>query len=109
MTSQSDAGAGPESTVGAGRSGLVDAGPADVIVRGGQLVNVFTEEIYPAEVAIAGERAAGLSTTDRTAGGDDERYRGIYRRDAPSGAAPVSLTSRLRSAPRTSRPAISAP
>ena len=36
------------------------ARPADVIVRNGRLVNVFTEEIYPADVAIAGERIVAV-------------------------------------------------
>lgn len=56
MTAPSHAGAGPESSGGPGRSALLEAGPADVVVRGGLLVNVFTEEIYPADVAIAGQR-----------------------------------------------------
>jgi adenine deaminase len=32
--------------------------PADLFVRGGTLLNVYTGEIYPAHVAIAGERIA---------------------------------------------------
>ncbi|MEA2576367.1 MAG: adenine deaminase [Chloroflexia bacterium] len=40
--------------------------PADLVLTGGQLVNVFTGEIYPAEVAIVGERFAGVSTTPGT-------------------------------------------
>jgi len=43
-------------------AGLPEAGPADVIVRGGRLVNVFTEEIYPADVAIAGQHILAVST-----------------------------------------------
>ncbi len=35
--------------------------PADLVLTGGQLVNVFTGEIYPAEVAIVGDRIAGVS------------------------------------------------
>lgn len=34
------------------------AAPADVYVRGGTLLNVYTGEVYPANVAIAGERIA---------------------------------------------------
>jgi adenine deaminase len=34
------------------------AAPADLYVRGGTLLNVYTGEIYPANVAIAGERIA---------------------------------------------------
>jgi adenine deaminase len=44
--------------------GLLDAAaaarPADLAVLGGLLVNVFTEEIYPADVAIAGERIVAV-------------------------------------------------
>jgi adenine deaminase len=36
------------------------ARPADLVVRGGRLVNVFTEEIYPADVAVAGERIVAV-------------------------------------------------
>lgn len=35
--------------------------PADLLLRGGQLVNVLTREVYPAEVAIFGGRVAGVS------------------------------------------------
>ncbi len=34
--------------------------PADLLIRGGNLVNVSTGEIYPAEVAIKGERIAAV-------------------------------------------------
>jgi adenine deaminase len=34
------------------------AAPADLYIRGGTLLNVYTGEIYPAHVAIAGERIA---------------------------------------------------
>jgi adenine deaminase len=44
--------------------GLLDAAaaarPADLAVRGGLLVNVFTEEIYPADVAVAGDRIVAV-------------------------------------------------
>ncbi|HEX8599881.1 MAG TPA: adenine deaminase [Chloroflexia bacterium] len=40
--------------------------PADLVLTGGQLVNVFTGEIYPAEVAIVGGRVAGVSPTPGT-------------------------------------------
>lgn len=36
--------------------------PADLLIRGGQLVNVFTGEIYPADVAIVGNRIAGVGS-----------------------------------------------
>jgi adenine deaminase len=35
--------------------------PADSLLKGGRLVNVLTGEIYPAEVAIVGDRIAGVS------------------------------------------------
>jgi adenine deaminase len=34
--------------------------PADLVLRGGRIVNVFTEEVYAADVAIAGDTIAGL-------------------------------------------------
>ncbi len=40
--------------------------PADLLLMGGRLVNVFSGEIYPAEVAISGDRVAGVSMTPGT-------------------------------------------
>jgi adenine deaminase len=37
--------------------------PADLLLTGGQLVNVLSGEIYPAEVAIVGDRIAAVSAT----------------------------------------------
>ncbi|MFL5735335.1 MAG: adenine deaminase [Chloroflexia bacterium] len=37
--------------------------PADLLLTGGRLVNVLSGEIYPADVAIVGERIAGVSAT----------------------------------------------
>src|SRR4051812_30184627 len=37
--------------------------PADLVITGGRLVNVFTGEVYDAEVAVLGDRIAGVSTT----------------------------------------------
>ncbi len=34
--------------------------PADLLIRGAQIVNVFTGEIYPADIAILGDRIAGV-------------------------------------------------
>ena len=34
--------------------------PADLVIKGGQIVNVFSQEIYPADVAIFGGRIAGV-------------------------------------------------
>lgn len=36
------------------------ARPADLVVRGGRLVNVFTEEIYPSDVAVAADRIVAV-------------------------------------------------
>ena len=36
--------------------------PADVLLTGSQLVNVLSEEIYPAEVALVGDRIAAVSS-----------------------------------------------
>lgn len=35
--------------------------PADLVLTGGKLVNVFSGEVYPAEVAVKGNRIAGVS------------------------------------------------
>jgi adenine deaminase len=42
--------------------------PADLLIRGGNLVNVSTGEIYPAEVAIKGERIAAVGDVGYTKG-----------------------------------------
>jgi adenine deaminase len=42
--------------------------PADLFVRGGTLLNVYTGEIYPAHVAIAGERIAYVGPREDMAG-----------------------------------------
>jgi adenine deaminase len=44
------------------------AAPADLYVRGGTLLNVYTGEIYPANVAIAGERVAYVGLRDDMVG-----------------------------------------
>jgi adenine deaminase len=40
--------------------------PADIVLRGGRLVNVLSGEIYPAEVALSGGRIAGVSQSPGT-------------------------------------------
>lgn len=47
--------------------------PADVIIRGGQLVNVHTAEIYPADVAIAGKRIAAVGKLPEGCCGPDTK------------------------------------
>ncbi len=42
--------------------------PADLYVRGGTLLNVYTGEIYPANVAVAGERIAYVGLRDDMVG-----------------------------------------
>ena len=42
--------------------------PADIVVKGGRLVNVFTREIYPADVAILGDRIAAVGQVEYTVG-----------------------------------------
>ena len=42
--------------------------PADRYLRGGTLLNVYTGEIYPANVAIAGERVAYVGSSDDMVG-----------------------------------------
>src|SRR5215468_175648 len=34
--------------------------PADIVFRNGQVVNVFSNEIYPADIAVVGGRIAGI-------------------------------------------------
>ncbi len=46
--------------------------PADLIVEGGQLVNVFTREVYPADVAIKGSRVAAIGDVAYTKGPSTE-------------------------------------
>ena len=46
--------------------------PADVVFRGGQLVNVCTAEIYPADVAVAGDKVAAIGNVSATIGPDTE-------------------------------------
>ncbi|HUJ72371.1 MAG TPA: adenine deaminase, partial [Verrucomicrobiae bacterium] len=36
--------------------------PPDLVLKGGQIVNVFTDEIYPADVAICGQQIAGVGS-----------------------------------------------
>src|SRR5262249_15918536 len=42
--------------------------PADVVVKGGRLVNVATAEIYDADVAVKGERIAAVGDVAYTEG-----------------------------------------
>lgn len=42
--------------------------PADLIIRGGKLVNVHTGEIYPADVAVKSDRIAAVGEVSYTAG-----------------------------------------
>jgi adenine deaminase len=44
--------------------------PADLLIRGGSLVNVFTEEIYPADVAVSGSKIAAVGDVSGQAGPD---------------------------------------
>ena len=36
--------------------------PPDLVLKGGQIVNVFSNEIYPADVALCGEQIAGVGS-----------------------------------------------
>lgn len=38
--------------------------PADLVIKGGQIVNVLSNEIYPADIAIYGEQIAGVGSYD---------------------------------------------
>jgi adenine deaminase len=44
--------------------------PADLVIRGGNLVNVFTEEIYPADVAVLGSKIAAVGDVSAQTGPD---------------------------------------
>ena len=44
------------------------AAPADLYVRGGTLLNVYTGELYPANVAVRGERIAYVGPRDDMVG-----------------------------------------
>src|SRR3989442_14331774 len=44
------------------------AGPADLVIRGGTLLNVYTGELYPAHVAVKGERIAYVGGREGMAG-----------------------------------------
>lgn len=46
--------------------------PADRVIRGGRLVNVYTGEIYPADVAIKGNRIAAVGDVEKAVGPDTE-------------------------------------
>src|SRR5690606_2688889 len=56
----------------AGRDELVAVAlgekPADLVIRGGRLVNVYSGEIYFADVAVAGERIAAAGDVERCLG-----------------------------------------
>lgn len=44
--------------------------PADLVIRGGNLVNVFTAEIYPADVAVYGSKIAAVGDVSGQTGPD---------------------------------------
>src|SRR5436309_15693612 len=44
------------------------ARPADLVIRGGTLLNVYTGELYPANVAVRGERIAYVGARDDMVG-----------------------------------------
>jgi adenine deaminase len=46
--------------------------PADLVIRGGNLVNVFTEEIYPADVAVSGSKIAAVGDVATQTGPDTQ-------------------------------------
>ncbi|HEX9013076.1 MAG TPA: amidohydrolase family protein, partial [Anaerolineaceae bacterium] len=61
------------------RARLVEAAlgkaPADLVIRGGNLVNVHTREIYPADVVIQGKRIAAVLEAGSPAGAESEVIR----------------------------------
>ena len=47
--------------------------PADLVIENGNLLNVYTHEIFPADVAIAGERIAAIGDVAHCLGPATER------------------------------------
>lgn len=52
--------------------------PADIVFRHGQVVNVFTAEIYPAEVAVYREYIAGVAPYGTYSGAQEIDLKGAY-------------------------------
>src|SRR6185437_10078404 len=52
--------------------------PADIVFRNGQVVNVFTGEIYPAEVAVYGEYIAGVGAYGAYSAAQEIDLKGAY-------------------------------
>lgn len=52
--------------------------PADLVLRNGRLVNVFTNEVYPADVAIYGGRIAGIGAPGAYGGAMEVDLGGHY-------------------------------
>ena len=46
--------------------------PADMVITNGQLVNVYSGEVYPGGVAVAGERIAAIGDVDYAIGPDTQ-------------------------------------
>lgn len=42
--------------------------PADTVIRGGRVINVFTGEILPWDIAVKGERIASVGMVEHTIG-----------------------------------------
>jgi len=52
--------------------------PADIVFRNGQVVNVFTSEIYPADVAVYHGRIAGAGPSDAYSAAREIDVKGQY-------------------------------
>lgn len=52
--------------------------PADTVLRNGQLINVFTNEIYPADIAIYHGRIAGVGAPGSYSGAQEIDLKGQY-------------------------------
>src|SRR5690348_8770671 len=52
--------------------------PADIVFRNGQVVNVFTAEIYPAEVAVYREHIAGIAPYGTYSAAHEVDVKGAY-------------------------------
>jgi adenine deaminase len=78
--------------------------PADLVIKGGQLVDVYTGAVYRADVAIKGDRIAAVGDVDRCVGPDTEAVDAAGRYLAPGfidthihvGASSLTMTELAR-------------
>ena len=64
---------------------------ADLVFQGGKLVNVFTAEVYEADVAVAGEVVAAIGDVSETVGEDTQIVEGQVHGAAAQGIGAALL------------------